>query len=159
MAAAYLISESDPENRMTVNDALLRIKKARPSMNVNSGFIKQLEIWRHIGCPTSRQELEANDMYKEWKRGKKEVRQKRAGKERTDKAVAKGRRVNERDMKHWRDEGKKVERAIEKLDGQLGEALKRNTEIAQRVKSAQLEKGKMDDPGQVKQSGSAMGYV
>ncbi|RPA83281.1 phosphatases II [Ascobolus immersus RN42] len=167
VAAAYLISISDSDNRLTVQDALLKIKKARPSMNVSSGFVKQLEIWRSIGCPSTRARLEASEGYQKWKRGKEEKRQKRAEKDRADKRTAKrlSQRdmegyVNEKDMKHWKKEGELVEKAIEKLDGQLGGALKRNTEIAARERANQLNRRhsdrKMDDPSQVHQSGSTV---
>jgi len=126
-------------------------------MNISSGFKKQLEIWREIGCPSTRQHLEENVGYQAWKKGKEDRRKRRAVKEKSDKKgtkPAKEKSVTSKDVKHWKQEGRTVEQAIEKLDGQLGEALKRNTEIARRERAAQLEKGMMDDPSQVIQGGS-----
>ncbi|KAK5458135.1 tyrosine protein phosphatase yvh1 [Exophiala xenobiotica] len=55
-----------PSSPLTVDAALALIREARPQVEPNSGFIKQLRMYEAMGCPTTQAQLESHKTYRRW---------------------------------------------------------------------------------------------
>ncbi|KAK5032151.1 tyrosine protein phosphatase yvh1 [Exophiala sideris] len=55
-----------PPTPLTVDTALALLREARPQVEPNSGFIKQLRMYEAMGCPTTQEQLESHKIYRRW---------------------------------------------------------------------------------------------
>ena len=55
-----------PPTPLTVDTALARLREARPQVEPNSGFIKQLRMYEAMDCPTTQEQLESHKIYRRW---------------------------------------------------------------------------------------------
>ena len=55
-----------PRSPWTVDTALSLVRKSRPQVEPNSGFIKQLRMYEAMNCPTTQEELESHKIYRRW---------------------------------------------------------------------------------------------
>lgn len=133
-------------------------------MSLNPGFVPQLEIWREMGCPLTKAELDQKmPLYKHWKIGAEKKEQKtqrgpirlegRKSKDLTsewsqvEKAFPKEKERREyepiilrgRQSRDLAEEGRKVAKALEKIDSEMGGALKRNVEYAEHIEKERIE--------------------
>jgi len=55
-----------PPSPLTVEAALALLREARPQVEPNSGFMKQLRMYEAMGCPTTQEQLESHKTYRRW---------------------------------------------------------------------------------------------